>query len=145
MSTIFPVRFFNDCPTYSLPKKALLQTARKLVRGEKLKSGQMVDVIICSAYKIRKLNNAYRGKDRVTDVLSFCFNDNDLLGEIYICAQRATAQARRCGLTYTQEMQRLLVHGFIHLLGYDHRAKAQTKRMREREARYCCLGNCEMI
>jgi probable rRNA maturation factor len=123
-----------------MPRRRLAGTARRLAKSKKVMPGQTVNVILCSNYTIRRLNKAYRHTDRVTDVLAFSFNDKDLLGEIYISAQRAFVQARRYGLSYSREIERLFVHGFFHLLGFDHQTKAQRERMQAYERLYCCLG-----
>jgi probable rRNA maturation factor len=89
---------------------------------------------------MRDLNRIYRGKDRVTDVLSFsqleglvsgaCGPSIDL-GDIVINPAQALRQARACGETFEREMSRLLVHGLLHLLGYDHeKNRYQARRMR---------------
>ena len=119
------------CPT------ALLTAAAKSVyRREGVSIGQSTAVILCSDYMIRKLNRQYRKKDKATDVLSFCFGDDDLLGEIYISLQRAKAQARRYGVSYEDELKRLLVHGLLHLMGYDHIKRADRAVMEDRERAY---------
>ena len=79
---------------------------------------------------IRRLNKSYRGKDKVTDVLSFAEKDSDLpdgifgesseLGEILICVSRAKEQAKQYGWSYDREVCRLLVHGLAHLVGFEH-------------------------
>lgn len=91
--------------------------------------------------KIRDLNRVLRGKDKVTDVLSFeeengeeLFNQNDgakHLGEIIICPSRARNQAKKYGWSYDREIARLLIHGLSHLLGYDHEnvTEKEAKKM----------------
>ncbi|MBD3390750.1 MAG: rRNA maturation RNase YbeY [Chitinivibrionales bacterium] len=133
-------RFFHDYKSLPMPRRRLAAMAAKLARGERLGGHTIIDVILCSDYRIRLLNKRFRRKDRATDVLAFPFNDRDLLGEIYISLQRAAVQARRYGLAYPQEVERLLVHGALHLRGYDHRTKQQRRRMESRERKYCALG-----
>jgi probable rRNA maturation factor len=71
--------------------------------------------------RIRQLNRRYRGFDRATDVLSFPTGDEDLaLGDIAISVETARAQARQNGLTLEQEIAQLILHGLLHLCGYDH-------------------------
>jgi probable rRNA maturation factor len=118
------------------PEKLLRETARAVYKGEGADAGQPAAVILCSDYAIRKLNREYRGKDKATDVLSFPLGDPDLLGEVYISLQRAKVQARAYGLTYEEELKRLLVHGLLHLMGYDHIKKADRLTMEERERQY---------
>jgi probable rRNA maturation factor len=71
--------------------------------------------------RIRQLNRRYRGFDRATDVLSFPTGEEDVaLGDIAISVERARAQARQNGLTLEQELAQLILHGLLHLCGYDH-------------------------
>jgi len=92
---------------------------------------------------MRTLNRKYRGKDRTTDVLSFAFREGafgnlqrQVLGDIVISLPTAGRQARQAGETLNRELDRLLVHGLLHLLGYDHeRGEREARRMRRREKR----------
>lgn len=75
----------------------------------------------------RELNQKYRQKDKPTDVLSFPLDEHGLekydilpLGDIFICLEVAKQQADEMNIPFNQELARLAVHGFLHLLGYDH-------------------------
>ena len=92
-----------------------------------------VNVILCDDLAQRELNRKYRKLDRVTDVLSFVWNEPALLGEIYIAEGQVKRQAPAYGNTYYRELRRVLSHGLLHLCGYDHHGKAQRKVMREKE------------
>jgi len=118
------------------PKDTLLKTAKTVYKREGIDTNQSVVIVLCSDYTIRRLNRQYRKKDKATDVLSFPFGDDDLLGEIYISLQRAKIQAKRYGSTYDEELKRLLVHGLLHLMGYDHIKKADREAMEARERIY---------
>jgi probable rRNA maturation factor len=91
---------------------------------------------------MRALNQAYRGKNRATDVLSFAFREGrfaelqtGLLGDIVICVPVAEKQAREAGHSLGREIELLLVHGLLHLLGYDHeQGPREARRMKSREA-----------
>ncbi len=107
-----------------------------LYEGENVSKNQRTDFILCSDYYIKKLNTTYRKKAYATDVLSFPFNEPDLLGEIYISLQRVKVQARRFGISYDDELQRLLVHGFFHLIGYDHQTVKERDVMEQKELHY---------
>ena len=86
------------------------------------------EVILVDNNTIQKINKEYRNIDRVTDVISFAFEDNDkelyngirMLGEIYICIPRMKEQAILYEHSETRELAFLAVHGLLHLLGYDH-------------------------
>jgi len=97
------------------------------------------------------MNARYRGIDRATDVLSFPLSDlrpgvrtysshkaPTPLGDIVVCLPKALSQADEYGCTFRQELLRLLVHGLLHLVGYDHEINAYQKRkmeIKERELR----------
>ncbi len=77
-----------------------------------------VNVVFIDENEMQKLNKGYRKKDSVTDVLSFNLDIKELLGEIYICPQyvEKSFQAEK----FSEEILRLIIHGLLHLIGYDH-------------------------
>jgi probable rRNA maturation factor len=78
-------------------------------------------IAFVSDTKIRELNRKFRGIDKATDVLSFPTSDADEgLGDIAISVDRAERQARENHLTFDEEVAQLLLHGLLHLSGYDH-------------------------
>jgi probable rRNA maturation factor len=87
--------------------------------------GHSLTVLFVNAGKMRDLNRQYRGKDYATDVLSFSYPDETVdgapfLGEIVIAPEIAWRQACRWKSGIDREIRRLLVHGILHLLGFDH-------------------------
>ena len=101
-----------------------------------------LSVSFVSADEIRSLNREYRGKDAVTDVLSFPqFDPYDYLqdwdevalGDVVICEERARQQAEEFGHSYERELIYLFVHSCFHLLGYDHETEEEKRVMREKE------------
>ena len=81
-----------------------------------------VSVLFCADTRMRALNRRYRGQDRPTDVLAFPAGDSDsgFLGDIVISVPYAEREARRRREPGAREIDRLLVHGLLHLMGYDH-------------------------
>lgn len=131
------VNFIHDYRTLPCPRKKLRSTAKKLFQHSKEIAKKHLNVILCSDYRIKKLNNMYRKINRPTDVLSFNFNEQDFMGEIYISLQRAKIQARLYNTNYCDEINRLFVHGFFHLMGYDHTSEKDSILMESYEQRYC--------
>jgi probable rRNA maturation factor len=85
------------------------------------KSDSSVTIAFVSDKKIRELNHQFRGVDRATDVLSFPSDSGDTeMGDIAISIETATKQARQNGLTLDGEIAQLILHGLLHLSGYDH-------------------------
>lgn len=105
-------------------------------------------LILADSGCLRRLNRKYRHIDRVTDVISFALREGHPhpgepteLGDIYISLPRTRRQARQYRVSFNQELRRLVVHGTLHLLGYDHQKLVQAARMRKREDLY--LNHCK--
>jgi len=88
-------------------------------------------VVFLSEREAKNLNKKFRGRDYATDVLSFSADeDDDLVGELVICPKVIKRQAKEHGLLVKEELGYMVLHGFLHLLGYDHEgSKAKAKKM----------------
>jgi probable rRNA maturation factor len=98
------------------------------------KEGENITVAFVSDARIRKLNREFRGKNNPTDVLSFPAGNEEFgersLGDIVISVQRAEVQAKENGLEFGQEIAQLILHGLLHLCGYDHETdKGEMNRL----------------
>jgi probable rRNA maturation factor len=136
MNAIHPLQLFDSVKSRILPRNRLNSLTNLIYNREHLQKKQKSNLICCSDYTIRKLNREYRSKDKVTDVLSFAFNEADLLGEIYISIRRTEIQARRYNVTFDDEFLRLFIHGLLHLTGYDHILSQERILMEKREHFY---------
>lgn len=89
---------------------------------------------------MRRLNHEYKGLDRATDVLAFALPtpDGQLVGDVYVCRDVAAREAKQRRIPLRQELIRLVVHGTLHVLGYDHPETEQRTRspMWRRQERY---------
>jgi len=105
-----------------------------------------VSVLLVDDEEIRRLNREYRGMDRCTDVLSFALNEGEppdphpeMFGDIVISVETALRQAEGSGQSLEREITWLLIHGALHLLGYDHERSAdEAHQMRQLEKRILC-------
>ena len=122
----------------------LRRVARHVLQDEAVALAVEVEVVLADSDTVRNLNRLYRGKDEPTDVLSFASQEGEAfvespdetpgLGEIVICLPVAEAQASAAGRSVAGEVSHLLVHGLLHVLGYDHEdSEAESQRMRSRE------------
>lgn len=114
----------NNQTNIRVPGKKIVDLIQFVNKRLKHKVRGVVSLAFVSPVQIKKLNKVYRKKDSVTDVLSF-EEDNFAspeasLGEIIICSQRANRQAKELGHSLQREIIRLVLHGYLHLLGYDH-------------------------
>ncbi len=124
-------------------KRALAALARRALAAESAPVPLELSIVISDDATVRELNRRYRGIDESTDVLSFEMGedadfvtpekDADLLGEVVISYPTAARQAEEAGHSAHDEVSHLLVHGILHLLGYDHASAAAARVMRERE------------
>ena len=96
-----------------------------------------VNVLIAPNAELRRLNRDFRHRDKPTDVLSFpaARSGKDIAGDIAISATIARANARRLGHTLAKELQVLILHGVLHLAGYDHETDSGAMRRKEERLR----------
>lgn len=92
-----------------------------------------ISVAIVGSSEIKKLNKKYRAKNFPTDVLSFCYCEKPLDGEIIICYSEALKQAKGRNYKLEQEIERLLTHSLLHLIGYDHKSVSEELKMKRLE------------
>jgi probable rRNA maturation factor len=98
-------------------------------------------VLIVADAEMQRLNARYRGRDRATDVLAFAMREGpwaslhpEVLGDVVISAETALRQANAQHHSLAEELTHLLIHGTLHLLGYDHEiSRAEAQRMRAQE------------
>jgi probable rRNA maturation factor len=116
---------------------------RRVLRGAAaiLRVTGGVCVVLAGDGLLRRLNRDYRGKDRPTDVLSFPGDGGESgLGDVVISVATAERNARGLGRTLLQELDVLALHGFLHLLGYDHETDEGTMDRLEARLRKRLLG-----
>lgn len=116
----------------------LYETKNKKLIDVAGKNTVLVSVIFVGDRKMKELNFKYRGKNSTTDVLSFPYlvkepSGSVFLGEIIIDLKKVFSQARQYNVTGWQELDRVLVHGILHLIGYDHEKTSQALKMRRIE------------
>ncbi len=103
---------------------------------------QEISIVFVTKQEIKKLNKIYRKKDSVTDVLSFSYKENDqITGEIIICYEIARSDARQIGVRVSDMIDVFVVHGIVHIAGYDHKTVKQQKEMEEVEKNIHTLIN----
>ena len=130
----------NRQKKYPLEIPTLRGWAARLLRLQGC-AGSELSLVFVNNRRIRAYNRDYRGIDKPTDVLAFPMREGvggdlhpDLLGDVVISVETAEAEARRFGRPLEAQLLVLLIHGVLHLLGYDHtRSEAEAVRMEKRE------------
>ena len=133
-------------PYKKIGRKKIRDIARKAAGLLMLENSRVTLIITDNAY-IRTINKKFRGKDVPTDVLSFSYNDDQFprvdatrenIGDIYISAEQATQQAEEYRTALIYEIRRLIVHGLLHLAGYDHEKSSEDEAvMMQKEEELC--------
>ena len=118
------------------PSRKLKKIAQKVLEIVEQRHYELCLVLVGNA-EIRKLNAKFRKKDYPTDVLSFPAGDQlpegvALLGDVVISVEKAKAQSKEKRGTLNEEMVTLLIHGIVHLLGYDHERSPKDARIMKR-------------
>ncbi len=111
-----------------LPKSVLDKTLRHVSKALGGVNG-VVSVAFISSTEMRKLNRTCRRKDKITDVLSFELDEGTLKGEVLISYEQAKRQAKEARHSTRDEIVFLLVHGILHVFGYDHIKPSDKKKM----------------
>ena len=134
-------------------KKEYEDTIKKVLeqcfKEEKLENSKLyITITLTNSENIRKINKEYRNIDKATDVLSFPmyekeeleekiakqhYEHEDVLGDIVISIEKVEEQAKEYGHGFERELSYMLVHGFYHLMGYDHIEEEDKKKMRPKE------------
>ena len=137
------IAFFSEC-NYALGelKPVMRKAIRFALKYKNLKTTDPyeVSIIFVDETRIREINNDFRHIDRSTDVISFAFSEGVgaeyapfLLGDIFICTDVVASHAEKYGTTFDEEMTFMVVHGILHLLGFDHHKKKEREEMRTAE------------
>ena len=137
------IQFLSRNPEMDFYRRTLTELAARIL-DDLGRSDAELSILITNDEEICSLNRAYRAVDRPTDVLSFSqvggegpVETAQLLGDVVISWETAQRQALELKHTVPVEMKRLLVHGILHLLGYDHEEDEEAARvMRKEEERY---------
>jgi len=139
---------FNNLTSFEIDEAYLRKIAEDVLRAEKACEACELSVAFVGPEKMQELNRDHRNKDSVTDVLSFqCCKDPEMkgkieiepLGEVVICPSFVEEQAKLNENTFQKELSFVLIHGILHLSGYDHEKGGEEARiMEEKQDGYLC-------
>lgn len=125
-------------------RRELAQITENVCSGEHLTRGVELSVLFCDDCYIRELNTKYRSVDAPTDVLSFAQENVAptsfrVLGDVVISLETVERYCGGAREAMREEVRLLFCHGLLHLLGYDHRTRAEQERMAAKQAHYLSL------
>ncbi len=121
-----------------IEKVLVKKVVKKILNGKKV----YLSIIFVSKVKIKGLNKRYRHKNSPTDVLSFTYSKKE--GDIIICSEVVRENAKKFNSVFRKELKKVLIHGVLHFLGYNHEnAGKEAKKMQKKEEYYYRL--CQNI
>ena len=137
------VRYYCEDIKFLFKNKLANNRWLKMVAGSEIKTLGDISIIFCSDNYILDVNIRYLHHDYFTDVITFDYCEGDKLsGDLFISIDSVRENAIEFGTEFDEELHRVIVHGLLHLIGYDDRTPEDQKVMREKEDYYLSLrGN----
>lgn len=135
------IHFFHEGVDYQLKSKAALRQWIDRIITMENEEYHDVNIILCSDEFLNQLSLTYLSQDHFTDVMTFDFSETDQVasGDIYISVPRVRENAKKYGIFLKDEIHRVMVHGILHLLGYNDKRPRDKHRMTEKENLYLSL------
>lgn len=131
------IRYFTEDIKFLFKEKRLNNSWLKLVAGSEIKKIGDINIIFCSDNYILDINNRYLQHDYFTDIITFDYCEKDILsGDLFISIDSVRENALFYGAEFPVELNRVIVHGLLHLIGYDDHTESDKKTMREKENYY---------
>lgn len=135
------INYFSQKPRFKLKNPSKTSSwIKKTVKSEG-KSLISLNYIFCTDEYLREMNIQFLNHKTYTDIITFNYNpsETEIEGEIYISIDRVRENAETYNTDFPTELNRVLIHGVLHLLGYNDKNKSQKKAMREKEDSYLSL------
>ena len=135
----------NNLTSISLNEEFIKRVGKKVLSGEGKKKNINISIALVSPSIIKKANSKYRKRNKATDVLAFpgaikgkIFSEGkfNALGEVIICPSVVKKNAKIFGLPFEKELSKVLIHGILHLLGYNHESSKKKSSEMERKQNY---------
>ena len=140
-NTIRGIRFFKEDCSVVLKNRALLRDWFINTAKAESNSIKELNYVFCSDAYLLEMNQSYLNHDSYTDIITFDNSETDMkvLGDIFISIDRIRENAKNFGVTETDELHRVMIHGLLHLLGYGDKSKTEKAKMTEKENYYLWL------
>jgi probable rRNA maturation factor len=134
------IRYFSEGVDFSVPQpRKVVAWIKKVLVKERRKSGD-INYIFCTDTYLLGLNQQYLKHNTYTDIITFDYSSGKSIeGEIYISVERVRENANKLDVLFEDELLRVMVHGVLHLCGYQDKEPAQKAQMRKKEEAYLSL------
>ena len=134
------IEFFSNGISFSLKNKASVKkNILSLIQKEKKEVGD-ISFTFCDDKLLLAQNKKFLKHNTLTDIITFQYSSKKLSGEIFISIPRIKENAKKFNVTFENELQRVMIHGILHLCGYKDKTAAKKKEMRKKEDYYLKLA-----
>ncbi len=134
------VRYFSEDSRFDYKNRQFNNRWLKLVAESEICRLGDINIIFCSDPYILGINLQYLGHDYFTDIITFDYSDKPLIsGDLFISVDSVRENAEFYGTEFQEELHRVIVHGILHLIGYDDHTESDTATMRSKENYYLLL------
>ena len=130
-----PINFFYEEVDRPIPEPEEKRNwISKIISAEGYRI-EVLNFVLCSDEYLYNINHDRLNHDHYTDIITFDQSEEDRLieGDVFLSTERIAENARNLGVSYHEELARVMIHGVLHLMGYDDKEPEQQKRMREKE------------
>lgn len=134
------IHFHTEDSSFHHPQKSQLIPWVKNSISKEGKKASEINIVFCSDSYLHDLNKTYLNHDTFTDIITFDYCEDDLVsGDIFISIDRVKENAKTLEIFYLEELNRVIIHGILHLLGYKDKSQEEKDLMREKEDFYLTL------
>ena len=134
------IHFFSEGIHYKLSHPRKITTWIKGCITNETKVAGAINFIFCNDSYLHKINLEYLNHDTLTDIITFDNSDGSIIeGDIYISVDRVRENSMKYNVDFEDELQRVMIHGILHLIGYSDKTSALKKQMRKKEDAYLSL------
>lgn len=135
------LQIFNESSVNIPLDQTTAQMILSLIEEQEQVTFEFIEVVYVEVDEIVRINKDHLDRDYVTDIISFRYDENPngkegIEGTLFCCAPRITEQADEFGETTNKEFSRILIHGLLHLIGYEDQTKEDKDKMTELEDKY---------
>ena len=133
------IHFHNEDVIASFNKTTVTEWLNSCIQDLDYKTGE-ISIIFCSDDYLLDINKKYLNHDYFTDIITFNYNENNtIIGDLFISIDRVKENAKELKVDFNNELYRVIIHGVLHLCGYNDKTQDQQKEIRTKEDEYLVL------
>ena len=131
---------FYSVSTFSLKTEAAIAACIKAITAEESREVGDIAFVFCDDNYLLKINKEFLDHDTYTDIITFDYSSgNEIISEIYVSTDRVEENAKKYKQTFENEIHRVMIHGVLHLCGYNDKLAEERQIMRDKENHYLSL------